>query len=51
MINTGLSDDELLDKARLALRKKDSERAKSFFAQYAQRRLANARENVANDLQ
>lgn len=49
MSNTELSDHQLLDKVKTALREKDGERAKDLFAKYSGRSVARDKGKVAND--
>jgi hypothetical protein len=49
MSNTKLSDHQLLDKAKAALREKDGERAKLLFAEFSERSVASVKAKVAND--
>ncbi|WP_169833096.1 hypothetical protein [Sphingomonas panacis] len=50
MSNTELTDDQLLEAAKAALRDKDRERAKPFLAEFSERSLARVKAKVANDL-
>ncbi|MDB5678076.1 hypothetical protein [Sphingomonas bacterium] len=49
MSNTELSDHQLLDVAKAALREKDSERAKLLFAEFSERSVARDKARVAKD--
>lgn len=49
MSNPELSDYQLLDEARAALREKDIERAKPLFAEFSERSVAKVKAKVAND--
>jgi hypothetical protein len=49
MSNVELSDHQLLDKAKTALRQKDGDRAKGLFTEYSKRSVARDRAKVAND--
>jgi hypothetical protein len=49
MSNTELNDHQLLAGAKAALRQKDGERAKAFFAKFSERSLARNKARVAND--
>lgn len=51
MSNPELSDNQLLDEAKAAVRQKDNERAKPFLAEYRKRRMAVLKAKVANDLE
>lgn len=49
MSNTELSDYQLLDKAKAALREKNGDRAKILFAEFSERSVARNKAKVAND--
>jgi len=49
MSNAELSDHQLLDKAKTALRVKDRNRAKVLFAEFSDRSVARNKARVAND--
>jgi hypothetical protein len=49
MSNVELSDHQLLDKAKAALREKDVEHAKLLFAEFFERSVARNEAKVAND--
>jgi len=49
MSNAELSDHQLLDKAKTALRQKDGDRAKGLFTEYSKRSVARHQAKVAND--
>ena len=50
MSNAELSDHQLLDKAKAALRDKDGDRAEVLFAEFSDRSVARNKARVANDL-
>ena len=49
MSNAELSDHQLLDEAKTALRQKDGDRAKGLFTEHSKRSIARDKAKVAND--
>ena len=49
MSNTEMSDHQLIDNAKAALREKDGKRAKVLFAELSERSVARNKAQVAND--